>query len=230
LGSLPYIIASLSLISAIFSGLFNIKDRPMARTSFKTLASVLFLATAIFSMYQAGKDTNYTIMVLTALTSGMLGDIFLSVDGLVFEKYRNYFMVIGAICFGMGHILFSAIFLSLVGSFEYYLLIIMAIIPILLFLMSKMAKINFGKFTIPVYVYSIMLSLMLITGINLFIQNGTIGALLILIAAILFTISDSCLALKEFAYKGRHKPLIYIVLITYYIAQNLFALTVMLSV
>lgn len=229
MGSLPYIIASLSLISAVFSGYFNVKNRPMARTSLKTLASVLFLATAIFSMFQARKDTTYTVMVLTALTAGMLGDIFLSVDGLVIEKYRNYFKVIGAICFGVGHILFSAIFLSLVDSFEYFLLFIVGAIPVFLFIMSKIAKIDFGKFTTPVYIYSLMLSLMLITGINLYIQNGTVGSLMILIAAILFTISDSCLVLKEFAYNGTHKPLIYIVLITYYVAQNLFALTVMLS-
>lgn len=230
MGVIPYVFASLSVISAVLSGYFNTKDRPMARTSFKTLASVLFLATAIFSMKHAGKDANYTILVLTALTAGMLGDIFLSVDGLVFDKYRSYFMIIGAICFGIGHILFAIIFLSLVDSFNYYLLAVAVLVPALLYIITRIKKMSFGKLKIAVYIYSVILSMMLITGINLFIQNRTVGSLLILIAAVLFTLSDSFLAVKEFAYKGRHKGLIYIVLLSYYVAQNLFALTVMLSV
>lgn len=230
MGYLPYTIASLSVLSAFFSGFFNIRNRPMARTSFKTLASVLFLCTAIFSMYHSGRDQNYTILVLTALTAGMLGDIFLSVDGLVIEKYRPYFMVIGAICFGVGHILFAVIFLSLVSSFELYLLFIIILVPLLLLFSTKIFHLNFGRYKFAVYAYSVLLSIMLMTGINLFIQNGSMGSLLILIAAILFTVSDACLAIKEFAFKGRHSILIYVVLITYYIAQNLFALTVMLSI
>lgn len=230
MGYLPYIIAYFSVVSAILSGFYNLKERPIARTSFKTLASVLFLCTAIFSMYHGGRNESYNILVLTALTAGMLGDIFLSVDGLVIEKYRSYFMVIGSICFGAGHILFAYIFLSLVSAFQFFLLFIIFLLPLLLFLSTKIFKFSFGKYTLAVYKYSILLSIMLLTGINLYFQNRSTGSLLILIASILFTISDACLAIKEFVFKGKHRPLIYIVLITYYIAQNLFALTVMLSV
>lgn len=223
-----YVAAGLSVICGVLSGLFNRLNRPMARTSFKTLGSALFIATALMAYASRGFFAGYFMLVLVALIGGMLGDIFLSVDKLVIEKYRPYFMAIGASCFAVGHIMFAVIFLTVAGAFNYWLLFLLIGFPLLFIVVSTLSKFKFGKLRIGMYAYSFFLALMLVSGVNMYITARSSASILVLVASILFVLSDSIMAFKKFTDNEQNPIHIYSILITYYVAQNLFALTILL--
>ncbi|HQC55212.1 MAG TPA: lysoplasmalogenase [Clostridia bacterium] len=223
-----YITACLSVVSGVLSGYFNRQNKPMLRTSFKTLGSSLFIATALLAFFSRGEFNSYFLFVVIALFAGMLGDIFLSQDGLVKEQYKPYFIAIGATCFAVGHVLFSIIFIYVAKSFNFWLLFIPLIVLALFIAVTIVFKFKLGKLRIPSYAYALFLSVMLIAGINMFITNtSSVFSILALVAAILFVISDTIMGFKKFT-DNEHNPFhVYSILITYYTAQNLFALSIL---
>lgn len=223
-----YITASFSVISGILSGYFNRLNRPMARTSFKTLGSALFIATAILSFFSRGFFNSYFLLVLIALFAGMLGDIFLTLDQIVLAKFKPYFIAIGATCFAVGHVLFSVIFIYVAGTFNYWLLFIPVAFTALFVLITIIFKFKLGKLRIPMYAYALFLSVMLIAGVNMFIINtSSVFSILALVAAILFVISDTIMGFKKFTDNEQNPLHVYSILVTYYTAQNLFALSIL---
>lgn len=224
-----YILAPLSIILGTLSGYFNLKDQPLYRIFTKGLASLLFIAIGLIATYITGASL-YALLVLGALILGTIGDIYLCMnDKLALKEKANYLFFIGGACFFAGHVLFAVVYLACV-PFNLYLIPAILVIPALLAITLILGKnkISLGKLTPFAFFYGIMLNLMLVVTINAFIQYpNTPFGIMSLIAGILFAISDGSLLFKEFSHLKNNKILIYVVLITYYVAQCLFALSIL---
>lgn len=224
-----YVLAPLSLILGTLSGYFNLKGKPTLRIFTKGLASLLFVAIALITLYLKG-ITLHGILVLGALILGMVGDLYLCMNKDIVKKEKaGPLFFIGGSCFFGGHVLFGVVYLVSV-PFKLYLIPCLFVIPALLAvaLVVGKKKINLGKLTPFAFAYGFILNLMLVVTINAFIHNyNNPFGVLSLVAGILFVISDSSLLFKEFSHLKGNPILIYVVLVTYYIAQCLFAISIL---
>ncbi len=224
-----YILSALSIILGTLSGFFNLRISPTRRIFTKGLASLLFIAVALIAIYIKGASL-YAVLVIGALILGAVGDLYLCLNANIAlkEKTANLFLIGGASFFA-GHVLFSIVYIACV-PFPLYLIPCVFILPALLgvALLVGKKKISLGKLTPFAFAYGIILNLMLVVTINAFAHNynNTFG-ILSLIAGVLFAISDGALFFKEFSHLKGNPVLIYIVLVTYYVAQCLFACTIL---
>ena len=224
-----YILSALSVILGTLSGYFNVRKNPTRRIFTKGLASLLFLAVALIALYIKGA-TLYAVLVLGALILGTIGDLYLCLNENIAlkEKASNLFLIGGA-CFFGGHVLFGVVYLVSI-PFELYLIPCLFVIPALLgvAILIGRKKITLGKFIPFAFAYGLVLNLMLVVTINAFIHNyDNPFGILSLLAGVLFVISDSSLLFKEFSHLKGNRVLIYVVLVTYYVAQGLFACTIL---
>ena len=204
----------------------------------KMLASGIFVATGVV-FYLGSAKSKYDFLIIIALVLGIIGDALLSFEPFIRQgenRKRNILIVffIGAGVFFGGHIVYIAAFVSeikLLHAFDikYFFIFWAAIIACTLVVKTAL-RVKFGKFAVPISVYSLGLSAMgaLSFTLAIFGFKGNIAEqLLLFIAPSLFIISDSSLGLK-FTDKERFGSLNirYVTLITYYAAQMLFALTI----
>lgn len=224
-----YVLAPLSLIFGTLSGYFNLRKKPVARLFTKGLGSLLFIAVAMVALFIKGTSL-YGVLVLGALILGMVGDIYLCMNNnIVLKEKSPYLFFVGGVCFFCGHVLFGIVYLVSL-PFKLYLIPCIFVIPALLTVALALGrkKITLGKFTPFAFAYGFILNLMLVVTVNAFIFNyNNAFGILILVAGILFVISDGSLFFKEFSHLKEKPLLVYVVLITYYIAQCLFAASIL---
>jgi|LSQX01.2.fsa_nt_gb uncharacterized membrane protein YhhN len=216
-----YIILPISLIFAILSGFFNLKNKPFFRIVTKTIASLLFVAAGILSFMNT--KTPYDILVVFGLICGMTGDIFLCFDDQIVDEREKHFFLFGAITFIIGHIFYIVFFFDIINSFNYWLILLIIALPAAMIIATKLVKVSAGKMKMLLPVYFLLIALMATCTINFHIQNQNIASKLALSAGILFVASDIALVFKNFTKFKNHPFLVYFVLVTYYIAQGLFA-------
>ncbi|MCL2630922.1 MAG: lysoplasmalogenase [Firmicutes bacterium] len=224
------ILSTLSIITASFSGYFNIKQNIRLRLLFKFVASLLFLAVGFFASLQSGTDKRYFLFIFSALMCGLLGDLFLVVKGFFEDGNRIMFEVFGMASFLLGHILYIVLFITTAGAFNFAVLAIALSAPLTICLLQKFKVFDLGKLFLPATVYCTILALMTATAVNFFIQINSTPALLAMIAGILFFVSDFSLALRNYNKKITKtgvSVLVYVVLLTYYTAQVLFGLSIL---
>lgn len=216
-----YILLSTSIIFALASGLANIKEKPILRIIFKSIASLIFVLIGVLNFNS--KIAQFSSLVSAALICGMIGDIFLCMnDKLIKIDYKPLFLF-GAIVFALGHVVYIVAYLLMAKAFNYYLLFIVLACPIIIFILAKIFKINAGKLNLFAPVYFAIIGLMVASTINLYILNKNTFTAIGLAAGLLFLASDFALMLKNFSVLKNNKFLIYFVLFTYYLAQTLFA-------
>ncbi len=223
-----YVLSALSIIFGSLSGFFNLNKKPVLRLFFKGLGSLLFIVVALVAIYYNGASLN-AILVLSALILGTVGDLYLCLNkDLVIKEKSPPLFFIGGISFFAGHVLFSTVYLIRV-PFNPLLIPTAFIIPILLVIVAFFARksLKLGALLPFAVAYGIILNLMLVATVNAFVLNSTnTFGVLSLTAGILFAISDIALLFKEFSKLKDNKILIYLVLLTYYVAQCLFATSI----
>ncbi len=212
---------SISLIFAILSGFFNLRNKPFFRIVTKTIASLLFVVAGILSFMNT--KTPYDILIVFGLICGMIGDIFLCFDDQIVDEREKHFFLFGAITFVIGHIFYIVFFFDIVNSFNPWLIILIITLPVIMVIVSKIIKVSAGKMKLLMPFYYMLIALMATCTINFHILNNTIASKLALSAGILFVLSDIALMFKNFTKFKNHPFLVYFVLVTYYIAQGLFA-------
>ena len=225
-----YLLIPISVILGVLSGTFNLKIKPVYRILFKGLASLSFIAIALIATSLKGTFNLYSVLVIGALILGTVGDLYLCMNkDLAQPNHAPYLFLIGGACFFGGHILF-AISYAVQAPLKLYLLPCILILPALLgvALLVGRKKINLGKFTPFAFIYGVILNLMLVVTVNAFVANQNLFGILSLVAGILFVTSDGSLFFKEFSHLKGNPVLIYTVLLTYYVAQCLFAYTILL--
>lgn len=225
-----YLIAALTTALSLALVVLENKEQFAIKFVLKAVASLGFVMVGILAILNAEYFQNWHMFVLAALIVGMLGDIFLSTGNICKQgKDLDILNLVGMIFFLTGHIIYIFWLAKFVESFNWWLIIIPIILPFIVAMLVKFNVIKTGKATIPSIIYSAVIGLMLACAINAYmsstLQALTIGKL-ILCGGILFSLSDSLLAYYNFGNKP-HIALKYVYMPSYYIAQILFALTIL---
>ncbi len=232
--------AALFAIDMVFAVLYiNYGYPKVTKLSFcyKMLASAVFVLNgAIAYGYSAGSP--YAKTVVAGLVFGFVGDAFLAIDPFLNDRLREkkaIFGVIGAAFFFVGHILYIIAFVLEIRK-EQAVRFPVFIIAWVLMLGSGIAvkialKVKLGKFAVPVLIYAVALVAMCSFGICLALnRTGEPFTRFILIAGPLcFVFSDATIVLRMF-YKDKYEtlPMRYANLLTYFISQMFFGISIML--
>ena len=180
---------------------------------FKPLTLILIIS--IVLIFQPSEE-KYKIFILVGLLFSLIGDVFLIFPERHFTK--------GLIAFLVGHIFYIFAFLIPQGfNFNVWIFLPIFLLGVLYL---KIILPYAGEKALPVIIYIIIIAIMGWTALERFYSAQTIGALLAAIGAILFMLSDSILAYNKFRKQFGSAELI--ILSTYYTAQWLLALSVII--
>jgi len=164
--------------------------------------------------------TGNTWLIISALILSLAGDIF-----LLFEKRDPVFFILGLVSFLVAHIFYIIFFLtlkdkrrSLLQEKPWLLLLIAIYIGVLLKMILPFA----GALLIPVVIYALIISIMLISSLHAYRRMVALPGSLFVTGAIFFVVSDSILALNKFYFSSPYFPVL--IMLTYCIAQFLIVL------
>lgn len=226
---LVYFIMAVTIILSFVTVYTQTKGYMGTRFLLKILSSFSFMIMAFVAIAVVGKVELWHILILTGLLFGLLGDVFLGTKGIVTERYIEPLLLFGLIFFLIGHIFYIYVFITIAQSFLLWLLILIIVLPIVVFGMIKIGVMNPKRATIPIYFYSLIIGLMLISAINYIVTTTfTAKSIVIIIGALLFTLSDLLLGIYNFGnIKEKTKARVaFVYMPSYFIAQTLFALTI----
>jgi len=219
------------------------KKRSVPGVFTKMVASIFFIATAFFGVNHVISATadmaviKYGLMVIMGLVFGLLGDIYLD-QKWVYPKDDEKYLYAGFAVFAIGHFFYvgAMIMQAELGFVHMLIAIALAfVIAIVNALLEKPSKLDYGKFRPIVFLYSAVVGLTMTTaGVALvatYLAEGSIAAcvpyIVFTLAGGLFLISDIILPGQYFG--PRNTPVNFVLNhVTYYIAQYLIALTIIL--
>lgn len=158
-------------------------------------------------------NSNLKAWIILALFFSWTGDIF-----LMFEGRSSLFFLLGLSAFFIAQI-FYIIFFHNIRMREYirgnalFLLLIIIYYSVLVTVLSP----YLGSMTLPVRIYGVVLSFMLMLAMHTMLGKNKKAALWMMIGAILFVISDSLLAFDKFFAAFDYAGII--IMLTYGFAQ-----------
>ena len=194
----------------------------------KMLCAVLYLFTGILAAVTFGAVTEYSVMILSGLVFGILGDFFL-------EYKRKKFFPLGAVFFALGHIVYSFTFLFTgdysAVSYIWAVVLMTVVVTAVIFAFAKTKLHLKGKKKLiviyaPVLIFSFACAV--VKG-ALALSSGSYAFGLCLIwGGSMFFASDIMIGVGKGGVK-RPPFLHYAVSYTYFAAQTLFALSIFLQ-
>ncbi len=187
------------------------KGRSWAISLTKPLTMLLIIAMAWMS---ESKEPSYSHFILAGLIFSLVGDLFL--------LFPHKFFIQGLAAFLIAHILYISAFIQRGIFVSPSIAILIGIISLGMvgFLWRSLDK----ALQIPVLVYLCVISGMAILAISLWVAQPSPLTLYAAGGALLFVISDSALACKQFKSKFRYDQ--GLIMATYFAAQWLIALSV----
>ncbi|MCL2301440.1 MAG: lysoplasmalogenase [Firmicutes bacterium] len=223
-----YILAGACVaVSAVTATLGN-KNKIKGRFVCKMVSSLLFCLVAFLAA--AGREAPMNIqtaLMLGALVLGLVGDIVLGLDMFIAEEHRGFVFLLGGTPFFLGHLLYIVLLLSY-GNIQWHLVAVLPAVPMFFLLLNRFGLIKLDKMMIPLSLYGLVLGAMMLATFNLATQGGELGRWM-WYPGILFTISDGSLFLRTYGegpLKKMNSVFSYTVMLPYYAAQGIFALTV----
>ena len=196
----------------------------------KSLASFAFIALAMIGLMQTGA-TVYSVFVVLGLVCGLIGDILLD-NKVVYKEHEKIYLNSGMLSFGIGHLFYfvAASFVALaINKSGIALLIslgVSLILTLIIFLLSKPMKLNFGKFFYQTLAYTLILTFMSSYSIILACYNSAYWTFAAGVTSIF--VSDLVLSTQYFGGKQDSKLLTWINHLVYYIGQILIAASLFL--
>jgi len=176
-----------------------------------TMVFIIMLA-----LYSSPWDTTFGKWVVVALLLSVIGDVFL----MLHEKW----FVHGLVSFFIAHVFYIAAFwgsfsldMTSSSSLIIGLLLLLIAVCFFLFLFPSVHQEGGGQLATAVALYIIVISVMFWSAI-------LIGSSMLIFASLLFYVSDAVLAIDKFPY--RFKVAEHIVMVTYFSAQLLFAVSI----
>ena len=221
--TLPFIFAVVTIFLPVITQKTGLSEKYGFKM--KMLCAFMYLITGVVSAVAVYRITAYSVMILTALVLGMLGDFFL-------EYKSKKFFPLGAEFFGIGHIVYSCTFLF-VGTYKAlsHIEIVAGITLVLSAVTLLFAKVKLrltGKKKLilayaPVLIFAFASAL--VSGmLAMSVANLSYGLCLIF-GGVLFFASDIMIGVGKGGIK-RPKLLHNAVSYTYFAAQALFALSI----
>jgi uncharacterized membrane protein YhhN len=159
----------------------------------KPLLMIILLAWVIITSSKYLPLRNY---IAAALFFSCLGDVF-----LLMEEKLSFGFLLGLVCFLAAHIIYILFFLQLrkkqLSPVPWNPFIIAAVIVYAASLFIFLYP-HIGNLKIPVAIYSLTISVMLITAAHAFSQYKQYAAVFCIAGALLFLVSDSLLSINKF--------------------------------
>ncbi len=218
----------------------ELTDKPrtsMLSKGFASFGFILVFASALYEKIDMGNHlfivTSHYLNTLTislifllGLVCGLLGDLYLAIRPLEKKEADKCVINGGILYFSLGHI-FYFIALLLLGKFSYLSLILGIVMTIVIYFGSQILKFEMGKAKIASLIYTFIIFMFVgqAVGFAGFKDYNTFSVM-ILVGAILFSISDLILAPIYFK-ESYPKWMIIINYITYYGAQLLIAASIL---
>jgi uncharacterized membrane protein YhhN len=177
-----------------------------------------FLIPLLFLAVYSCRDFPSKRFLLTALTFSWMGDVVL----LFADKSEIYF-IIGLVAFLISHIAYVVLFSKQlrINSSRNKAIFWVGITTIIVYLILMLSLLlpTLGNLKIPVFVYAIILSTMLLFAFKGYLKWSKPAGSYVLLGAIIFVCSDSILAFNKF-----YKPILFssfLIMATYLLAQYL---------
>lgn len=195
----------------------------------KMACAAMFIITAVCCILYSGNFGLYAKLMFIGLLCGVLGDL------LIHVPEHGIINVLGGAAFFVGHIFYIIAFyreLSARAPGEKFFALTSIIAPIAFsacyFAFALLKKVKYGKLTVPVILYALMISSMLTMAARLaFNINSITVYITVLLGAALFVSSDSTLALFMFSEKFKTRGLKAFYIITYFVAQVLLGTSIL---
>lgn len=154
----------------------------------------LLLLTLILVVFKQASFQHKNTL-LFALVFSWFGDTF-----LLFQSTDEWFFILGLSSFFLAHVFYIFLFKRLIQNKpgQLYKFMIIGLVASYLALFLYLLTPYLGEMLIPVYAYSMIISLMLYFAFMLFKSRTNRGGLITLFGALLFTASDSILGVNKF--------------------------------
>ncbi len=133
-------------------------------------------------------------ILLLALFFSWIGDVL-----LLFSEKHSLFFIFGLVAFLIAHLVYIFLFQkqTKINNNKIYLRFIPIVLIYLLGILSSLWS-SLQDMKIPVAIYALVISTMLLTSIKAYFEWKKPANLLVLIGAVLFVVSDSILAINKF--------------------------------
>jgi uncharacterized membrane protein YhhN len=182
--------------------------------------------TAICAYINSNENKVISALILTSLVIALAGDIILTMPNYSRQEYSNLFQTVGGVAFLLGHLLYIAAFF-LNSKFFFYLLPVVFLLPLIYCILIKTKIMSPGKNVAYILAYSLVLGVLLLSVVNNLMMRSNFSYI-IFVAALLFILSDTSLFIYVYGKEslGSGFTANYLILLPYYIAQALFALSI----
>lgn len=218
----------LSFVLAMVCTVFAVRGQRTASVIVKGIASLGFVLAGIISfkcqsvINGHGKRNNriYAYMIISGLILGMIGDIFLGLPG-------DMYFLMGVGAFGMGHIFYAAAFLYAARIHPVHIVVTLLVMAFTGIYMNFMPYIDTGSMLIPCNIYIVVIALMVGGAVSMKIHNANnaFSGWMCLTGSVFFYISDFILLHMLFGPAHGSDFANFANMITYYISQNIIALS-----
>ncbi len=193
----------------------------------KFMASFGFISIAVVGFLFNPADTYYFCVVCFALLFGFCGDIMLGIKEIA-PTFRGKLVPLGLLYFLVGHVFYLCAFISRTG-FKLIPLIVGVVFGIGGLVAVKGFKMETGKkLGILMAVYYAVLAYKASSAFVLAFESGQAAFWVAFVGAVMFIISDTCIAFLYFTPVKRKNLYVTVELSTYYTAQILLAMSVVL--
>ncbi len=228
-----YVFTGICSLFALVKAYYSANKQYYKELSFKTLASLAFIATGIFALLSNRAAIGvYGLFILLGGVLGVMGDLFLGVDSLFGDAKEAFFVrVWGVVCFLLGHVSYAVAMLT-AFEFKLYLIPVIFVMPVIYVIVGLTKTKIFdnkaqGSF---MTLYFASLGLGVTAAINAaIVTGGSAISVMMLLASVLFVISDSVLGFTAFSNKRVIPTSVkaWVVPVTYYAAQLLYMTTML---
>lgn len=184
---------------SILFWLFAIADVIVLLTNQQTLHYIikpLLIPVLMLLLFLTASNVPGKKILLFGLFFSWLGDIF-----LLLETHNSLFFMAGLLCFLTTHILYIIYFLKIRSDAVSLLTtrpLLFALVALYSITLVWQLFPKLGNLTIPVIVYSIVISIMLLCSLHVFYKINKIAAYFFITGAFCFVMSDSLLAINKF--------------------------------
>ncbi len=224
----------------IVSGCFKDHVQTFTLKALASFAFIVLFAGVLYTKFANVGSTHYlaggfvaygslAMCFLVALVSGFVGDAVLELRALCPKEEHEHIIMTGIVAFFTGHI-FYYIMLIDYGRFSIYPLLFSVVITAVVFLASKLMRLDWQRMLWPSVGYSLLIFLMIGQAFaNAINTDFGLFSLIIFIGGVLFGISD--LLLSQIYFKEKTPQFFRVLnLSTYYAAQILLALALLFIV
>lgn len=211
---------TLSLLIYLFVFVADLVLVFMENIDLRYITKPLLMPALMLLFYNQTKDQQSSLKkwMLMALLFSWAGDVL-----LMFDSVNGNFFIFGLIGFLLAHICYILLFELIITkeqlkkNFWLFLPVMAYYIALIGFLSPKLEAMS-----IPVRVYGIVISYMLIQSLQTYRLSNRAVAMFFILGALLFIISDSLLAINKFHTSFEHAGIA--VMLTYGVAQLLITL------